>query len=167
MFLTEGTGGCFKHMARSFVAPDPAFDEVGMVDGISEPFCYGYIGTAGPDGRPMAGKYGSPGPGRLPVSDARHPTVETIAGDNQKLVGISGVEKSDATIMAGGKTASMGAERGKKKYRATVPVRPITDAGSTGASYKKWIGLTFKQLENPKGTWWRRGNLPLSTGDVL
>ncbi len=123
----------------------------------SEPYYYGYTMTIGPDGRRSVKEFGNVRPGLQSKNNAE-PFVETIADDKQEYVKMvaemPGVEKSDIKIRVEGRQVRIDAERGKKKFHTTVPIKHKVDTSTAKANYKNGIlELTFKRLEpeEPKG----------------
>lgn len=157
MFFDDEFDKLFKRMSRNFFDIDDLFEEFkgGHSDG---PFYYGYTMTVGPDGKPIVREYGNVKPGLLPTSDTRQPFVDTIVDEKEGLVKLvaemPGVEKSDINVEVVNKEVKIDAERGEKKYHASVPIKNKVDENSAKASYKNGIlELTFKlhKEEKPKG----------------
>lgn len=147
----------FKKMSQSFFDIDDIFEEF-KEGNITGPVYYGYTMTIGPDGKPIVREYGNVKPGLLPTSDVREPIVDTIVDQKEKVVKLvaemPGVEKSDVKVVVQDKTVNIDAERGEKKYHASVPIKINVDKDSAKASYKNGIlELVFKLVEpeKPKG----------------
>jgi len=154
MFFDDEFDRLFRQVVRA-AGTNRLSDESGER---SEPYCYGYTMTIGPDGRHSVKEFGNVGPG-LQHKDHAEPFVETIADDKQELIKmvaeIPGVEKSDIKIRVEGKQVHIDAERGKKKFHTTVPINHRVDTNTAKANYRNGIlELTFKKLEpeKPKGT---------------
>lgn len=152
MFVDDEIDRYFRRAFRSFFDAGPGVSAEADVAG---PFYYGYTMTVGPDGRPTLREYGNAGPGARPASDSRNLAVETIVDDGQRLVKLvaemPGVEKSDVKIRVNGRTVGIDAENGKKRYRASVPVKARIDTNSAKASYRNGVlEITFRQLEPEK-----------------
>ena len=147
----------FQKMSSSFFNTDDIFEEFKTKGTNAGPFYYGYTMTVGPDGKPIVKEYGNVKPELTQSSNSREPLVDTIVDEKEDLVKLiaemPGVEKSDVKIVVQGKSVSLTAERGEKKYQVNVPISHKVDENSAKASYKNGIlELVFKlaKQEKPK-----------------
>lgn len=122
------------------------------------PYYYGYTMTVGPDGRPIVKEYGNIRPSTaLAASDVREPFVDDILDkDNNALKLVTempGIDKSDIKVNVEGRTVTINAERGDRKYKARVPLKYKVDENSAKATYSNGIlEIKFKIAEDkPKG----------------
>ena len=114
----------------------------------------GYTLTIGADGRPVLREHGNaceaPQDGGV-----REPLVDTIVNEKEgtaKLVAeMPGVERGDIGVSVENRRVSIEAERGEKKYSASVPLRHRVEKDSARASYKNGIlEVTFRLSGDPK-----------------
>lgn len=155
MFFDDEFERLFKRMSRSFTDIDDLFEVAKNQDNGAGPYYYGYTMTVGPDGKPIVKEYGNVRPGLLPTSDKREPLADTIVDDKENIVKMvaemPGVTKEDINVVVENKTVNITAERGEKKYHASVPIKYKVDQDSAKASYQNGIlELTFKLQEEPK-----------------
>ncbi len=158
MFFDSEFDRIFKRMSNSFFNIDDIFEEFKGNGSESDPHCYGYTITVGPDGKPVIKEYGNVKPGLLPTFDTREPLVDTIVDEKEKIVKLiaemPGVEKSDVKIVVENKIVDLSAEHDNKKYHVKVPVQHKVDENSAKASYKNGVlQIVFKLVEEekPKG----------------
>lgn len=109
--------------------------------------CYGYTMAIGPDGRPVIKEFGNAG--AAPEGGAREPNVDTITNEKEGtaklVVEMPGVEREDIGVSVDSRRVTIGAERGEKRYRATVPLERKVDKDSAKATYKNGIlEVTFR-----------------------
>ncbi|CAE6489670.1 archaeal heat shock protein Hsp20 [Candidatus Nitrosotenuis uzonensis] len=159
MFLDEEFDRLFQRMSRSFMDFDDVFESIKRADGKTVgPYYYGYTVTVGPDGKPQVREYGNIKPSLLPTADAREPLVDTLVDEKEgvlKLVAeMPGVEKNDIKVVVEGNKVNIDAEKGDRKYHATIPIRNKIDVDSVKASYTNGIlevQFRLKKEDKPKG----------------
>ncbi len=157
MFFDSEIDRIFRKMSNSFFNIDGIFEELKENSSVSDPCCYGYTMTVGPDGKPVVKEYGNVQPSQLQSSDTREPIVDTIVDEKEKVVKLvaemPGVEKTDVKIVVEDKIVDLSAEHDEKKYHVKVPLQHKVDENSAKASYKNGIlQLVFKIVEEkPKG----------------
>ena len=160
MFLNDEFDSLFRKMSRPFMDVDDIFEEFKDSSNLQTygPYYYGYTMTIGSDGKPIVKEYGNVKPALLPTSDVREPFVDVLVDDKEKVLKLvaemPGVEKKDIKIIVEGRTVSLDAEYGDKKYHAKVPIRHKVDEDSVKATYSNGIlEVRFKlqEDEKPKG----------------
>ena len=150
----------FRRMMRPFKELDEIWDEMKTSGNVQTfgPYYYGYSVTVGPDGKPVVKEYGNVRPGLLPSAETREPLVDVIVDDKEKVLKLvaemPGVEKKDIKIEVLGRTVSLDAEHGDKKYQTKVPIKHKVDEDSVKATYANGIlevSFKLKEEDRPKG----------------
>ena len=160
MFVTDEFDNLWRRMSRQFIDIEDIFDDLKDTNNLQTfgPYYYGYTMTMGSDGKPVVKEFGNVKPNLLPTSDVREPFVDVLVDDKEKVLKLvaemPGVEKKDIKIIVEGRTVSLDAEHGQKKYRVKVPIRHKVDEDSVKAIYANGIlevSFKLKEENKPKG----------------
>lgn len=137
---------------------DRIFNRMSGIDSLLEgfgmrsaPLYYGCTVAVGPDGRPHIQEYGNACVTCQP-EDAGS-LVDTIVDDKAGLLKLvaemPGVEKQDIDVTVQDEQIEISAQRGEKKYHATVPTRNDVDPDSAKATYKNGVLEVSFKLVHP------------------
>lgn len=150
----------FQRMMRPFKELDAVWQEMESSGNMQTfgPYYYGYSLTVGPDGKPVVKEYGNVSPNLLPTAETREPFADVIVDDKEKVLKVvaemPGVEKSDIKIEVIGKTISIDAERGERKYHSKIPIKQKVDEDAVKATYANGIlevRFNLKEEDRPRG----------------
>lgn len=136
MFEINEFDNLFQRMSRPFLGIEDIWDELRDSPNITHgPYYYGYSVTMGQDGKPIVKEYGNVRP--------RDPFVDTMVDDKEKILKIvaemPGIEKKDIQIEVVGRTITIDAERGERKYHTKIPLKQRVDENSVKATYENGI----------------------------
>ncbi len=125
------------------------------------PVYYGYSVTVGPDGKPNVREFGNAKPTRRGTFEvgSREPFVDTVVDEKEgklKVVAeMPGIEREDIQLQALEDSLTIHAERGDRKYDATVPLDQPVEVNSASATYNNGVlevKLKLKGVQQkPKG----------------
>ena len=118
------------------------------------PYVYGFSLTVGPDGRPVFRTFGNV-PRVTGEEGYRTPFVDVIhdreAGEIKVIAEIPGVSKEDIKVRASEDRVEISAERGERRYRASVDLPAEVDVESARATYNNGVlEVTFKTKEKKR-----------------
>jgi HSP20 family protein len=124
----------------------------------NSPYYYGYQITIGSDGGPKIRKFGnvkSTAKGLVEQSGVRQPFADTVLDEKENTLRITaempGVNREDIKISINDGYVSILAERGDKKYDASIPVSVNLEESSAKAAYSNGIlDLKIKLKETSK-----------------
>jgi HSP20 family protein len=123
------------------------------------PFVYGYIMTAGPDGKPQIREFGNMKPetrmGRphLDVKDKREPLTDVITVDNevQVIIELPGVEKKDIKLRVIDDSLIVSVETPQRKYYKKLRLPIKVDLKTVKSSYKNGVlNVTLQKKKEDK-----------------
>jgi len=150
----------FQKMMRPFKGLDELWNDITSSENAQTfgPYYYGYSLTVGPDGKPVVKEYGNVQPGLIQKSQTREPFVDVIVDNKEKVLKIvaemPGVEKKDIKIEVVGKSVTLDAENGDKKYQTKIPIKQKVDEDSAKATYANGIlevKFKLKEEDRPQG----------------
>ena len=150
----------FQKMMRPFKGLDELWNDITSSENAQTfgPYYYGYSLTVGPDGKPVVKEFGNVQPGLPQKSQTREPFVDVIVDNKEKVLKIvaemPGVEKKDIKIEVVGKSVTLDAENGDKKYQTKIPIKQKVDEDSAKATYANGIlevKFKLKEEDRPQG----------------
>jgi len=144
----------FKRMERML---DKEFSSMKVGETFG-PYVYGFSITMGPEGKPVVRTFGNIPPVQE-VEGFRTPFVDVMVDEKTNEVKViaemPGVDKNDIDLRATEKRVDIRAERGDRKYKASVDLPIEVDVKSAKARYNNGVlEVTFKAKREvrPSGT---------------